>query len=194
MATYTSQYPPAQSDVYIKATTKLGTSYWPYYATDPAKLVTGVGLGNSWGSASGTYTNQRFHIDLGSAKAIRRIYYENFHYSGGDITAGVKNFTFWGSNTASDFADLTYANDGNWVEIEDTELSQSYFDEHSGADEADPKFITVTNETEYRYYAFKFADNWGLASFMGVRRIELQTEDGWTLPSAVNSIFFGSNL
>jgi len=43
---------------------------------------------------------------------------------------------------------------------------------------ADPKFIDVDNDTAYRYYAFKFADNWGYAYNMGVRRIELQsTED-----------------
>jgi len=34
--------------------------------------------------------------------------------------------------------------------------------------------ITVTNTIAYRYYAFKFSDNWGDASFMAVRRIILQ--------------------
>ncbi len=43
---------------------------------------------------------------------------------------------------------------------------------------ADPKYITVTNSTAYRYYAFKFADAYGSIYYMGVRRIELQTVSG----------------
>ncbi|GAI73245.1 unnamed protein product, partial [marine sediment metagenome] len=67
-------------------------------------------------------------------------------------------------------------NDESWTELT---VSQNTFDRHIEEDQADPKYITVTNETAYRYYAFKFADNYG-ANYMGVRRIELQTEDGWS--------------
>jgi len=168
-----SQYPPAQSDTYVKATTKANTDYWPYFATDPAKSLTGHPGTGAWFSGSGSVTNQRFHIDLGSAKILKRIYYENVHDNGGTTTKGVKNFTFWGSNTgAGSFDDLVYANDEGWTQLT---TSQATFDIHSAANEADPKYITVTNTTAYRYYAFKFADNYGDASYMGVRRIELQT-------------------
>ncbi|MBE3116488.1 hypothetical protein IMZ68_04720, partial [Candidatus Bathyarchaeota archaeon] len=68
--------------------------------------------------------------------------------------------------------ELTYATDTNWTQLT---TSQSYFDEHIAVDQADPKYITVTNTTSYRYYAFKFADNWAdYAYYMAVRRIELQ--------------------
>lgn len=167
-----SQYPPAQSDTYVKSTTKFSTSYWAYYATNPVKSLTGSWIADSWLSSSGTTTNQRFHIDLGSAKVIKRIYYENQHDSGTQTDAGVQNFTFWGSNTgAGTFDDLVYANDEGWTQLT---ISQSTFDQHIGSDVADPKYITVTNTTAYRYYAFKFADNYGNANYMGVRRIELQ--------------------
>ncbi|MBA7519311.1 hypothetical protein ES705_11389 [subsurface metagenome] len=174
--TYTSQYPPVQSDDYVKATTKYSTIYWQYYATDPAKSLTGAQTTNSWRAAASNTTNQRFHIDLGSAKVIRRIYYENYHHYGSILDAGVQNFTFWGSNTEADFLELTYAEDGTWVDLT-LLLSQTAFDEHVGLDQADPKYIVVTNTTAYRYYAFKFADNHGYFECMGVRRIELQTED-----------------
>ena len=167
-----SQYPPAQSDTYVKSTTKLNTSYWAYYATDPAKSLTGGWEINSWIASSGTTTNQRFHIDLGSTKVVKRIYYENQHDSGTQTDTGVQNFTFWGSNTgAGTFDDLVYANDEGWTQLT---ISQSTFDQHTASDVADPKYITVTNTTAYRYYAFKFADNYGDANYMGVRRIELQ--------------------
>ena len=174
MTTYSSQYPPAQNDTYVKATTKFDTWYWPYYTTNPSKPLTGTWNNNSWVSQNGVRTNQRFHIDLGAKKIIRRIYYENGHLSGTRTDTGAKNFTFWGSNEATAFAQLTYATDTDWTQLT---TSQSTLDQHVAADQADPKYITVTNTTEYRYYAFKFADNYGYASYMSVRRIELQTED-----------------
>ena len=180
--TYTSQYPPAHNNTYVKATTIENVNYDAHYATDPETSLIGGHAYTSWASFTGQYTNQRFHIDLGSAKIIRRIYYENLHSTGAawSTPLGVKNFTFWGSNTGEGtFDDLVYANDEGWTQIAPENLSQTYFDEHSEADEADPKYITVTNTTEYRYYAFKFADNYSGADWMGVRQIELQTEDGY---------------
>ncbi len=165
-----STYPPAQNDTYVKATTKFSTDYWPYYATDPSKSLTGAHAGNSWIAENGVATNQRFHIDLGTATIVNKIYYENDHNSGTDTDRGAKNITFWGSNTGASFAERTYGTDTGWTQLT---TSQSTFDEHSAADAADPKYITVTNTTAYRYYAFKFADNWGSATLMGVRRIEL---------------------
>jgi len=194
-ATYTSQYPPAQSDTYVKATSENSADYAPYKATDPTKTLTGAYSGNCWLSyGDGNYiTNQRFHIDLGSAKIIRRIYYEPVHDSGIKTDIGVQNFTFWGGNTSSgSFDDLVYANDEGWTELT---CSQNTFDEHDTGDNPDPNYITVTNSTEYRYYAFKFADNYGNALYMGVRRIELQTEDGYTPPvEGANIMFLFSNF
>jgi hypothetical protein len=163
--------PAAQSATYVKSTSAWDANYVPYNATNPAKSLTGAMLGNSWLATSGTVTNQRFHIDMGTARIVTRIYYENLHNLGGETDSGAKNFTFWGSNEASAFAELTYATDTNWTQLT---TSQGTFDQHSGSDAGDPKYITVTNTTAYRYYAFKFADNYGHATYFGVRRIELQ--------------------
>ncbi len=186
---YTSQYPVAQSDTYVKATTIYSGNHVADNATDPALPLTGSGSTNSWMATAST--NQRFHIDLGSAKVIRRIYYENFHATGTGTSTGVKNFTFWGSNTgAGTFDDLVYGNDEGWTAL--TELSQNTFDIHVSADQADPKYIVVTNSTAYRYYAFKFADDYGDANKMGLRHLVLQTEDGYGV--TINSIMFGANF
>jgi parallel beta-helix repeat protein len=164
-----SQY-PTQDDAHVKATSHNSLNY-PYYATDPTKSLTGSADNTTWLSNLIT-TNQRFHIDLGSAMTINKIYYENFHHNGcGPCSRGVKNFTFWGSNTSGNFADLDYTHNGTWVQLT---TSQTTFDEHIGADAPEPKYITVSNTTAYRYYAFKFADNYGDGDEMGVRRIELQ--------------------
>jgi hypothetical protein len=166
-------YPSAQSGTYVKATTTLSGDYEPYFATDPTLSLTGSDTGNNWWTTNPTVTNQRFHIDLGIAEIATRIYYENAH-SGGSVTdRGANNFTLWGSNNAAAFAELTYGTDTNWTQI--TGLSQSTFDQHTASDVVDPKYITFTNSTAYRYYAFKIADNHGSGAGIGLRHVELQT-------------------
>jgi predicted DNA-binding transcriptional regulator AlpA len=182
---YKSQYPPAQSTTWVKAN-YYSSSYYPWFTTDPTHSLSGSGAGLYWFNNSPT--NNRFHIDLGCPEIINRIYYENHHNGGADTDWGAKTFTLWGSNTASAFADLTYGDDTNWTQI--TGLSQSTLDQHTAADFPDPKFITITgNTTAFRYYAFKFADNWTNGSDMGVRRIELQTDKPFFFPPLNNAVY-----
>ncbi len=170
---YQSWFPPAQSATYVKATSTYNSSYYPYFATSPnTSVYDGVGSQAWIGDSVASATNQRFHIDLGSAIVINRIYYENYHDAGGTTSQGVQHFTFWGSNNAAAFADLTYGDDTNWTQLT---CDISAFAQHISVDRQDPRYANVTNSTAYRYYAFKFADNWGGASWMGVRRIELQS-------------------
>ncbi len=168
-ALYTSQYPPVQDGTYVKATTDAGVGYEPYKTTDPLQSL--MGDPGSWLSVVDT-GNQRFHIDLGSVKTISRVYYENTHYSGLYVTQGVRNFTLWGSNDPTAFAELTFGVDTGWVQI--IGLSQTEFDIHSAVNSADPKYITFPAAT-YRYFAFKFIDNWGYGTGISIRRIELQS-------------------
>ena len=169
---FVSQYPPNYNDTYVKSTSNIGPYGAAYQAANPANSLIGDAYDNSWASSYAA-TNERFHIDLGSGKIINRIYYENFHhfgsyaYSGG--AWGAKNFTFWGSNSPTAFAELTYAIDTDWTELA---CSVNIFDQHSLADESDPKYISITNTTTYRYYAIKIADSW--QNWIALRRIELQ--------------------
>lgn len=179
---FISEY-PTQDTSHVIASTTQGASYLPHFTTNPASSLTGTWTNNQWLSATDAITNQRFHIDLGSGKIITRIYYENAHESGNNTNAGTQNFTFWGTTSASSFAELTYAIDTGWTQITP---SQSTFDQHTGSNIVDPKYITVTNSTAYRYYAFKFADNYGNGNFMGVRRIELQSGTATTFIPKVN--------
>jgi len=171
-------YPVAQNDTYVKATGYNSANYYPYFATDPTKSLTGTEVANQWYSANLNLTNQRFHIDIGAARTVQRIYYENAHNSGEGTTLGVKFFTLWGSNIeVGTFDDLTYANDEGWTQLT---TSQHYFDQHTGSDVADPKYIDVIrNRTPYRYYAFKFLNNYGGSPSMGVRRLVLQTTNDY---------------
>lgn len=166
---YRSLYPPAQNGTYVLATSESDASHHVYCCTDPTKSLTGAATDVSWASAHSTTPNNRLHIDLGTVKVIARIYYENYHSSGGSTTSGAKDFTLWGSNTAAAFADTTYATDTNWTQLT---LSSSTFLEHVALDQADPHYINVTPSSGYRYYAVKMSS--GYEHYNGLRRIELQ--------------------
>jgi PKD repeat protein len=171
---YTSQYPPGQNDTYVKATSSYTPdNYYPYYATDPTKNLLGSTAGNAWESDYQS-TNQRFHIDLGGSKIITRIYYEQ-HLVDRAANVDAKDFTFWGSNTAGSFSNLTYSNDTGWTQLI---TCVTYFNYRSG-EFPDPKYVTVDNKIAYRYYAVKIANNYGAggSSVIALRRIELQTQD-----------------
>jgi hypothetical protein len=166
----TTYYPPGFSSTYVKATSTFDAgTVDAHFATNPANSLTGTTTSNSWISNAAN-TNQRFHIDLGSAIVINKVYYENAHDSGGTTGRGVNNFTMQGSNDATAFGTLTYATDTNWTNLT---TSVSQLSRHVASDTADPEFFTITNTTAYRYYAFKFADTFEAITYMGMRRIEL---------------------
>jgi hypothetical protein len=165
-----NRYPPEFTDTYVKTTTQYAAQYKGCFTCNPSLSLIGGWTNTQWSTPDSTPSNQRFHIDLGVAKAIIKIYYENSHTSGTLTNCGVQNFTLWGSNDASSFADLDYSHDTGWTQVT---TGESHFDRHVAADTPDPKYIGVEGAAEYRYWAFKFADNWGHSSWMGVRRIVL---------------------
>ena len=168
---YRAVYPPGYSATYVKATSYFDSNLYPHFACNPGLSLTGGWVSNAWLTPNGTYTNQRFHIDLGAPKVVARIYYENSHNSGASTNTGAKNFTFWGSNSAAAFAELTYNIDTNWTQLNP---ASTQFVEHVAANQADPHYIVVNPPGTYRYYAFKIENAWGTNLYMGLRRIVLQ--------------------
>jgi len=175
---YASVYPPAQNVTYVNATSSHGgTNYYPWNATNPNSTLTGVATLNAWTSTAAVVTSQRFHIDLGNATPIGRVYYENYHHMGTLTNDGAKDFTFWGSNSSGSFLNRTYTNDTGWTSIPVTPTS---FAQHAASDTVDPKYITVTTPNfAFRYYALKIGYNYGGSDFVGLRRVELQKPISW---------------
>ncbi len=167
---WNSNYPPDFNNSYVKVTSSLGGGFEPWLTTNPSTSLTGGDTNNCWVSLWGNSSNQRFHIDIGSANIINRIYYENGHSVGSLTDGGARNFTLWGTNDAASFNNLTWATDTGWTKIVPDVLT---FDQHINADVVDPKYLLISNNTAYRYYALKFENNYG-RSLMSVRRIELQ--------------------
>lgn len=169
-SSYQSRYPSPIDGTTVLATTTQ-TPNDAYLPVNPSGSLTGTLVGNEWLSVQFSIANQRFHIDLGTPYSVKRIYLENSHHFGTSFNSrGVRNFTFWGSNNATAFSTLTYGTDTNW-----TYLGTGSWNQHALADASDPQYFTLNNNTSsFRYYGFKFADNWGDTNFMAVRRIELQ--------------------
>jgi len=169
MTTYTSHYPPAHNDTYVKATSSLGGDYYPYNATNPAKSVVDGPAGNQW--YAGSAVTRKFNIDLGESLVIKRLYLENAHESGLYTIYGVREILVYGTNSADAFANVDYATTTDLVLIATLEAAQ-----HVAANSADPQYFLLTNSTAYRYMVVRIATNWG-ATFSAIRRIVYQTED-----------------
>lgn len=166
---YQAVYPPAYNSTYVKATTNT-LDMDPHKTVDPSQPLTGDAYPYCWMSNSGQVTNQRFHVDLGSAKVIGKIVYCNYHNAGYNTTRGVNGFTLQGSNNSSSFSNLTYATDTGWTTIAKSPASLiQHTHTYNGALFYE---ITVTSPTTpYRYYALKCASNYGDTSYMGIRRL-----------------------
>lgn len=167
-----------QAAIDTRATSEFsGGTYGPSNVTDLGKSLTGSSINTSWYCGGGISADQRFHIDLGTGKIITRIRYENYHDSGAYTGNGARGFTFWGSNLGTSFSNLNYIIDTGWTQIA---ADVSEFNQHVAADMSDPNYVDLTNSGSFRYYAFKFANNWGLSG-LALRRIVLR---GGTLDRA----------
>ncbi|MFA7463390.1 MAG: hypothetical protein WCY59_09635 [Anaerovoracaceae bacterium] len=169
-----SVYPVAHNTTYVKATSYLNANYYPWFGTNPALSLTGAPTSVSWTAGYNQITNQKFNIDLGSNYGIYQIYLENYHSSGiPPTTRGIKNFSFYGTNSAVAFANTTYADTTDLTLLGTFEARQ-----HTAVDESDPQYFIVDAQDAYRYYVFRIADQWGDSNFLAFRHIELQAEDG----------------
>jgi hypothetical protein len=192
MTTYSSII-PSLDGMHVNATHYVFISGLPQYTCDTSKSLDGVWSYNAWitptypNSITGysenphinppyTIGNQKFIIDLGSEYIIRRIYYENGHSLGleDSTNTGAKTTIFYGSNDSKAILDIDYVSTNGLVS-----LWSGVLEKHSSVDASDPKYISVNSTVPYRYYVFRIADNYGSDQMMCIRRIELQTEDGY---------------
>jgi hypothetical protein len=165
---YVAVYPPAYNETYIK-TTNRWFEFEGFRAVDPALSLSGGRYLNSWLTENGHTGSQRFHVEFASAQVIKRIEYCNSHHDGYETDAGVKDFTIQGSNSATAFANLTYADNTDWTDI--TANISSMTQHTEGYDGAIWRIIELTNDVAYKYYAIKCANNHGDGNNIGLRRV-----------------------
>ena len=91
----------------------------------------------------------------------------NIHWFGTYTARSVKNTEIYGSDNAGDYTG-DYATDNAMVLLWSGVVPQ-----HSALNEADWYDLTFTSLSSHRYLIFKFADNWGDITAMGIRRFEV---------------------
>jgi hypothetical protein len=174
---YTSVIPAGFAYNFVNATSQASDGS-AYNAFNPSKSLLGTNAYTSYSSTPLSSTNQRIHIKLPQSVIIRNINYSNFHSCGSYTDWGIKNFTLWGSELEESFIsgnNLLYTNDTGWTPIALTKMS---FDRHEELNTEDLKNIIVSNVISYQYYCIKAENTWDATALgLGIRRIELQTED-----------------
>jgi len=170
MPTYVSVYPPAYNSTYVKSTSS-SAGYEPYLATNPALSLTGASVNNSF--LSNSSQAEKVNIDLGSAKTVVRLYIENYHSSGKYTELGAVTAYVYGTNSASAFANTTYADTTDLVLLDTLTIA-----EHVYSDIADPQYFVLASSGAYQYYVVRLAASYFGFGGLGLRRIELQESGG----------------
>jgi PKD repeat protein len=172
---YTTQDPPGFSSTYEKATTTSNLDDWQvwYLFNNALDYTKTSDSGVTWQSVRYEIANQRINVDLGSAKTITRVKYENYFGSNG-VSAGARNVAIYGSNTASDFSTTTYATDGSLELINDFE---EWTIRNTTAGTSFPGYVIIDSPGSYRYYTFRISNTWGSTNFLALRHLELQSTD-----------------
>ena len=164
----------------VKSTSRYSSdAYAPWNACDfLGQSLIGGTANNGWMAA--TVGNQKFNIAYFDAFIANRIFYSNYHESGASNLRGVKTFTLYGSNTYTDFTNITYATELG------TQLATGTFLAHDLTNTPVVRYLLFQNNTAYHYYLFRFADNYGDATYTGLRTLGLQYDtqpSRWALTS-----------
>ena len=151
------------------ATTEVSSpAYQAENAFDTDLTIDGASSGNAWAGTAAT--NQRLVIDFGSGTYIKDIRVSNYIDSGSDADWGVKSTKIYVSDDATDYT----GTHGTYTAT--TEIWDGIIPKHESADSKEFFIIDLDNyEESGRYLIFEFADNWGDASNMGIRRIEINS-------------------
>jgi hypothetical protein len=171
-------FAPVPSLVYpsvFDTTTVKSTSNWanlqPYHAVNPEKSVLGDENYNAWGA--GAAGPQKFNIDYELPKIATRMLLENFHSTSYTTTAGIKNFSIYGTNSVTAFNNTTYEDTADLVLLGTFQARQ-----HIAVNASDPQYFYFDNIIAYRYYILRIVDNWGGGGgYPSLRRVSFLASD-----------------
>lgn len=181
MATYTSRY-PTLDEAHIGVTSQHSSAYNVCNAFDPSKSTNGNAYNNSWKSIALAHFYQRINVDLSAPYIIRRVEYINYHDYGEDYNCGARDIKVYASNSNVMF--LQY---GNYEGLTELTLDIYEMAMHVNSNTEDVHYILLDNDVLYQFYVIEIVTNWKGNSGTGIRRIKLQTEDGYEPISSSSS-------
>jgi len=151
------------------AATSADTNHDVEFGINPTLSKIGVSTNVAWRSTSAT--NQKYNIDLGAELVSGGFKMWRYHETGANTNVGVQNYELYASNTASVLVDVTYASLANLTLITSGAISQ-----HPGSDIESIETVTFSSPQKYRYYVFRFADNYGNGTNLGFRHVEITAD------------------
>lgn len=172
--------PTGYTDQNVKSNPSL-LDYQPQFAFDLNRSLTGSPVNNAWRTNT-VFQNSasRIVVDLGSEQTIKALRYQNFHDPNAGVTMntqyGVKDFTLYGSNDASDFNPNSGGSVTNTMNI----IFTGQFAQKSAVDVPEIISIGLNNTSPFRYYVFfmRTSHQTGVTTTIkGIRRLEFQIED-----------------
>jgi len=154
--------------------------FYPHYAFDPSKSLTGPAIENAWMSFEREQTKQRIWADLSSAYIITRLYYENYHDPNpapaiGGVTRGMNDGAYIGSIWGSNIQPEAYGTYSGLTLLWESSISDVFI-RHISSDVADPHYITFVNSVPFRYYIIDLVNNYSGNVGIGFRRLEWQED------------------
>lgn len=183
MSTYTTVNPPL--DIYNIVPTGIRSKHYEaHFAFDTSRSITGTSYENSWMSEQGQKNEQRINVNMNISCIIRRLRYVNYHDKGGDVNDGAQYFQFYGAN--SNIMYDPYNRSDNLTILYDGILEKCEF--YTPPESQPPlqppiwhpiyKTIDIDNYAYFTFYAIKMWNNWYGNCGIGLRRFEIQAEDG----------------
>ena len=184
MVSFTTRVPIL--DVYhVTPSTIKGAGFLGHFAFDTSKSLVGPAENNSWCSMIRELKMQRVNVDLGWPYVIRRMLYVNYHDNGRAINEGANYVRLYGSNSnimndPYDRCDsLTLLWEGEF-EICTFEPVPPFVFPQQPIYNPIIKGLDINNSDAYRFHALDIWNDWEGNAGIGFRRIELQTEDGYS--------------
>jgi len=179
---YSPNFLPRNSATYALATSETA-GYEAFEAVNRSNLVVAGAVNGAWLSASSSNANQKFNVDLGSAKIIKKLALDNYiNGTSTDTDIGIQNFLVYGTNNSAAFNNTTYANTADL-----TLLGTFAATEHIAIQNSDVQVFDLTNSVAYRYYVVRVADNHGDSGNIGFRRLWFLDDYQQILPPLANA-------
>ena len=154
-----------ESDFTAYSTSNYGGNFLPKYTFITALSKTDSSSETSWASQNGSTTNQRLIIVFNDATNFDMIIVNNYVNAGGSTDVGCKNVKIYISTD-----EITSTVYGSAIS-NSTKVFDDQFAEHP-ANNYIADVIVYGSTTKFRSVVFDFANQWGDASYMGIRRIE----------------------
>jgi len=146
----TPHYAPAFTSTYVKYTSSFSGEI---EGVDPTKVLT-----DRWYADSGITGSQKFNYDIGVASKINELKISNGHVHGAWTDDGAKTVRVYGTNSATAFANTTYADTTDLTLVSADPVT---FTQHTAADVEEFETFALDDSTAYRYFVLRIVDNWG---------------------------------